>query len=485
MYIEMIMLRSRGVIDMLEVIFTNDKPQNVVKVIAMFEGQETAIDFLTANEIKLVESAILQSGFEGKSNQICVVYGAREKIILFGLGKKNDILAIRDAGQFLFENLFDVECAYIAVESEDIALNLAYGVLLGSYSFDKYKTEKKAEEYTKLERIILRVENEKEATEHFKPYVAMVNGVRYCKDLCNEPASYLTPEVFASDIKRLTYLGLDIDVLDSEQIRLNGLGLIDAVGKGSDNKPYVVVMRWIGNRDKKDYDLGLIGKGVCFDAGGLSLKSNQGMIEMKMDMAGAAAVVASMKVAALQRVRKNLVAVVGLVENIPSATAMKIGDVYTSFKGKTVEVVNADAEGRLVVADCLSYLQNNYKVSRLVDIATFGSLKTTLGNVYAAVFSNDEELVEDLIESGNLSGEKLWQMPLDNRYKKMLSSKIADLKNLPVGESASVASSAFLQEFIEKDTKWAHIDMSGLRLNKDGLASGFGVKLLNEFIKGL
>ena len=322
-------------------------------------------------------------------------------------------------------------------------------------------------------------------TENFKPFLAMVNAIRYCKDLCNEPANYLTPEVFAADIKRLEYLGLDVEIYDADDISLKGFGLIEAVGKGSVNSPKVVVISWKGNRADSSYDLGLVGKGVCFDAGGLSLKSNAGMVEMKMDMAGAAAVVAVMKSVALQCVRKNLVAIVGLVENMSGSAAMKIGDIYASYAGKTVEIMNADAEGRLIVADCLAYLQKNYKLKKIIDITTLGALKNVLGNVYAGVFGNDDKLIKDLIKAGDRCGEKLWMMPLDKKYDAMLKSKVADMRNIASDGKASVVSAAFLSGFVEKEQKWSHIDMSGMRLDKTGLASGFGVKLLNELIKGL
>lgn len=471
---------------MLEVIFTKDTPsETIVKVIALFENKPITIDFLNETEAELVERTILQAGFEAKAGEYVNVYGGSSKIVLLGLGKSNDNLSIQNVGKKLFEILFHDENAYIFAENDKIAINLAYGVLIGSYGFDKYKTEKKDDEYTKLEQIILKTVNNEKATEEFKPYLALVNGVRYCKDLCNEPAGYLTPEVFAYDIKRLEYLGIDVELLDIEAIKLKGLGLVEAVGKGSSNSPYVAVMSWRGNRDKKDYDLGLVGKGVCFDSGGLSLKSGGGMVEMKMDMTGAACVVASMKVAALQRLKKNLVAVVPLVENMPDGNSIRIGDVITSYSGKTVEVLNADAEGRLIVADALAYMQKNFKVSKIVDLATLGTVSAMFGNVYAGLFSNDEKLTKTLIAAGEKSGEKLWHLPMNEDYEKMINSDIADIKNISTGQSARVTSVAFLNKFIEKGTKWAHIDISGLRLDKTGLSSGFGVKLLNEFMRNL
>ena len=471
---------------MLEVVFSKDKPAaGVVKVIPMFEKQAVKADFLTADEAKLVKKAIAQAGFDGQAGNVLDVFGGRAKIVLAGIGSDDGDLSLQRVGEKLFGKLSGDERAYIAVENDNTAIQLAYGILLGSYSFDKYKTEKTAADFPKLEQIIVRVNDPTAATENFKACLALVTAVRYAKDLCNEPASYLTPEVFAADIKRLEYLGLDVEILDEQALRLNGFGLVEAAARGSAVSPRVVVISWRGKRQQENYDLGLVGKGVCFDAGGLSLKNTAGMQEMKMDMSGAAAVVAAMKAAALQRRRKNLIAVVGLIENMPGPAAMKIGDVCTSVCGKTVEIGNADAEGRLVVADCLAYLQKNYPVKRVVDLATLGSLRNVLGNVYAGLFANDDKLAEALLAAGDKSGEKLWKMPLDIRYEQMLSSPIADIRNVAVEGRASIVSAAFLNRFVEKGVKWAHIDISGVRLDKTGLASGFGVRLLDELIKEL
>ena len=471
---------------MLEVIFSNAKPkENMVRVIAMKEGEPSAINFLDEEEADLVQKAIGQSGFEGKFKEHIVVYGGFEKIVLFGLGKNNGDLDIIKAGECLFDILQKDEFAYVAADNSKTAINLAFGVLQGSYSFDKYKTEKKLEEFTKLEQIELCVENPEEVNEVFKSYLALVNGIRYCKDLCNEPPSYLTPEVFAADIKRLEYLGLDVEILDMEQIKLRGLGLVEAVGKSSVNLPYVVVIKWCGDRVKKEFDLGLVGKGVCFDAGGVSLKSNSGMNEMKTDMSGAAAVVAAMKVAALRRVRKNIVAVVGLAENMLGANAMKIGDIYTSYEGKTVEITNADAEGRLIVADCLAYLQKNYGADKIVDMVTIAPIKKLLGSEYAAVFSNDEDLAVSLLKAGENSGEKLWRLPENEKEFRSIASEVADVKNASSKEKNVFASICFLAGFVENNQKWAHIDMNNVRADDKGLAKGFGVKLLTEYIGSL
>ena len=471
---------------MLEVVFSNKKPlAKTVKVIVMSEGKSIKTDLLSEDEACLVKKAIIQADFSGEEGKFVEVFGGRAKILLAGIGKQKDDLAAQRLGRELFVKLYNDEKAYIMAENDKEGQNVAFGVLLGSYSFDKYKTEKKADDFPKLEQIVIRASKEKATQEDFRHYLALATAVRYAKDLCNEPANCLTPEVFAQDVERLKYLGLKVEVLDEEALKLKGLGLIVAVGKGSKNPPKMVVASWMGNRASKEYDLAIIGKGICFDAGGLSLKPNPGMSEMKMDMAGAAAAIASLKAAALQGIRKNIIAVMGLAENMPGENAMKIGDVYTAYNGKTVEIMNADAEGRLVVADCLAYVQKNYKIKNMVDIATLGSLKTTLGNVYAGVFANNKTLADKLIKAGEKTGEKLWLMPIDASYGGMLNSAVADIRNVATESKASIVSAAFLEKFVEKGTPWAHIDISGVRLDKDGLASGFGVRLLNEFIRGL
>ncbi len=462
---------------MLEVILIA-KPKEEIKTKVFVLGKKDKIPAVYKEQAKL-------QNFKPEKGKIINFWYDDEQIILCGMGEKPTNLDWQEAGKNLYDKIEKSEKAAIYAHSDATALELVFGILQGSYSFDKYKTGKKPEEFPLLEQLIVKVKNEKKATEAYKNYVAVYTGIRYARDLCNEPANCLTPEIFAKDIKRLEYLGLDVEILDKDNLHLKGLGLIEAVGKGSTNPPKMVIISWKGNRKTKEYDLGLVGKGVCFDAGGLSLKTTQGMLEMKQDMSGAAAVVGAIKAAALQRVKKNLLAIVALVENMPDGNAMKVGDVYTSYSGKTVEVNNTDAEGRLIVADALAYMQKNYKTKEIVDVTTLGSLNGVLGKVYGGVFANDEKLATELLSAGEISGENLWLMPLHEQYGKALKSTIADIKNVAPEAKASITSAAFLEEFIEKGTKWAHIDMSNMRMDNKGLAAGFGVKLLNELIRNL
>jgi len=274
-------------------------------------------------------------------------------------------------------------------------------------------------------------------------------------------------------------------------MKANNFNLALAVAQGSVNSPRVAVIKWHGDASNNDYSVGLVGKGVTFDSGGISIKPAANMGDMKQDMTGAAVVAATMKSLALQKVNKNVVAVVGLVENMPSGAAYRPGDVITSMSGQTVEVLNTDAEGRLVLADCLTYIQKNYQPRNVIDVATLtGAIIVALGHTFAGLFSNHQGLAKKLLEAGEKSGERLWQMPLDAEYDKQINSTIADIKNLGDGRAAGSATAAcFLQRFINKPTRWAHLDVAGVDLS-DGKnilypkgASAFGVRLLSEFIR--
>ena len=328
--------------------------------------------------------------------------------------------------------------------------------------------------------------------EGYKNNSCLANSVRYARDLINEPANVLNPEVMSQDIKRLEYLGLEVEILDEKAMLEKGFNLALGVAKGSDNLPRVAVLKWHGDTKQEKFKVGLVGKGVTFDSGGISLKPAANMGDMKQDMAGAAAVVATMKALALQKIKQNVVAVVGLVENMPSGKAYHPGDVIKSMSGQTVEVVNTDAEGRLVLADCLTYIQKMYKPQNVIDMATLtGAIVVALGSAYAGLFGNSKSLGLALMAAGDACGERVWHMPMDKEYDKLLDSDIADMKNSCGRPAGSATAAHFLGRYIEKDTNWAHIDIAGMDLS-DGKkvlypkgASAFGVRLLVEYIRRL
>ena len=382
----------------------------------------------------------------------------------------------------------EVKVQIIGATAENL-YDFSLGMELASYSFDKYFTKKPLDFYPNLERIVFTGSGLKDFA-GYKPFAGLVNCVRYARDLINEPANAINPQVMAEDIKRLEYLGLQVDVLDEDKMRELGFNLAMAVGQGSANRPKIVVIKWKGNPKENGFKIGLVGKGVTFDSGGISIKPATNMGDMKQDMAGAAVMTATMKSVALQNIKQNIVAVVGLVENMPSGASYRPGDVIKSMSGQTVEVNNTDAEGRLVLADCLTYIQKGFHPEYVVDMATLtGAIVIALGNTFAGLFANSAKLVSELRAAGEYSGERVWEMPMDKEYDKQMDSTIADMKNTGGRAAGSATAACFLRRFIEKDTKWAHIDIAGMDLS-DGSktlypkgASGFGVRLMNRFIK--
>ncbi|MBQ8481732.1 MAG: leucyl aminopeptidase [Alphaproteobacteria bacterium] len=382
----------------------------------------------------------------------------------------------------------EVKAQIIGATAENL-YDFSLGIELASYSFDKYFTKKPSDFYSNLEKIVYTGSGLKDFS-GYKPFASLANCVRYARDLINEPANAINPQVMSEDIKRLEYLGLQVDILDEVKMTELGFNLAMAVGQGSVNRPKIVVIKWKGNPEDAGFKVGLVGKGVTFDSGGISIKPAANMGDMKQDMAGAAVMTATMKSVALQNIKQNIVAVVGLVENMPSGASYRPGDVIKSMSGQTVEVNNTDAEGRLVLADCLTYIQKSFHPEYVIDMATLtGAIVIALGNTFAGLFANSAKLISELRAAGEYSGERVWEMPMDKEYDKQMDSTIADMKNTGGRAAGSATAACFLRRFIEKDTKWAHIDIAGMDLS-DGSktlypkgASGFGVRLMNRFIQ--
>ena len=378
-----------------------------------------------------------------------------------------------------------------AVGYDEAAHQLGLGLELGNYYFDKYFTQKKAEDYPALETVCF--EGKKfgeESLEGFGEFTSLANAVRYGRDLVNEPANYLTPEVFAADIERLKYLKLEVEILDEKALKKHGFNLLLDVAKGSVNKPRAAIMVWRGNKNSKGIDTLLVGKGVTYDAGGINIKTGKDFDNMFADMAGAAAVVATMKTIALQKRKINVGAVVGLVENMPSGSAMRPNDVIRSMSGQTVEVINTDGEGRMLLADLLWFGQEKFKPKKVIDIATLtGTVAYALGGQYAGIFSNDDKLAMALMKAGEETDELLWRLPMNKTFDKWIDSDKADMKNVGknVGDGSQAA--AFLQRYIQKGVSWAHIDMADMEIAQERTdlcpkgATGFGIRLLVEYLK--
>ena len=483
----------------------NSKTPSLVKVLIATKEEQlnygvtgNIIDRSTFNKLKSLVERNDENCDDKK--EITVLDTIKDIVILLRPSNTATTNEIEELGGKLYSRIKDYKSATVYARhlpktdfsKENIVNALGLGIEMASYTFDKYQTQKKANEYPQLETVNF-VAKEKLDTKIYNNTKALANAIRYARDLTNEPSNELTPEIYAKDIKRLENLGLKITLLDEAELKKKGFNMLLSVSQGSSNKPYVAILEYVGNKKKKGYDVALVGKGVTFDSGGISIKPSQGMWDMKQDMAGSAVVVSSLKALAQQKLNLNVVGIVGLVENMPSGTATRPGDIVTSLSGKTVEILNTDAEGRLVLGDCLTYVEKTYKPERIIDIATLtGAIIVSLGSEMAGLFSNDDCLSELLTISGEQSGENLWRFPLTKGYRKMIKSDIADVKNISSSRDAgSITAACFLEEFVLNKTPWAHLDIAGMdmfskpkNLYTKG-ASGFGVKLLNQFLQNI
>ncbi|MDA0654072.1 MAG: leucyl aminopeptidase, partial [Proteobacteria bacterium] len=372
------------------------------------------------------------------------------------------------------------------VDAATAAARLAYGASLGGYRFDRYRTKIPKDKKPTLRSLVVRCADAAAARAEFRDLDAVAAGVRLARDLVSEPGNVIYPRTLANAAQSLESLGVKVEVLGRARLERIGMRTLLAVAQGSDHEPYVVVMRWNGASSAKERPLAFVGKGVTFDSGGLSIKPSSGMEEMKFDMAGSAAVIGAMRALAGRKARVNAVGVIGLVENMPSAKAQRPGDIVTSLSGQTVEVLNTDAEGRLVLADCLTYTKDRFKPVAMLNLATLtGAIIAALGYHHAGIFSNDDRLSKELTDAGEAEGERVWRMPLGKEYDSDIDSPIADMKNTGGKGAGSIAAAQFLKRFVG-DVPWVHIDIAGTAWSyKDKAtvpkgATGYGVRLLNR-----
>jgi len=372
--------------------------------------------------------------------------------------------------------------------SADQAAAIATGIRLRAYTFDRYKTKKKDGEETALRASVsIAVDDVAAARKAFAPNAHLVEGVITARDLVNEPPNVLFPVEFARRAAQLRKLGVVVDVLDVNAMKKLGMGALLGVAQGSTQPGRTVIMRWNGGK-KGDQPVAFIGKGVCFDTGGISIKPAGSMEDMKGDMGGAACVVGLMQALAARKAKANVVGAIGLVENMPDGNAQRPGDIVTSMSGQTIEIINTDAEGRLVLADVLWYVAKKFKPKFMVDLATLtGAIMVALGTEYAGLFSNNDELAERLMKVGLATGERVWRMPLGPEYDKQIDSQFADMKNTGTRNGGSITAAQFLQRFVD-GTPWAHLDIAGTAMGapkteiNQSWGSGFGVRLLDRLV---
>ena len=382
-------------------------------------------------------------------------------------------------------NEFNLESETLSIKQKNILGYFTHGIKLKSYTFEKYKTKKN----NKNILITITGKNQPSLKDKTK-FRAIEDGTFYARDLVSEPGNILHHDEYAKRLNSLRKHGLKVTVYDEKKLKKLGMNTLLGVGQGSVRGSYLVTMEWNG-LSKKSKPLAFVGKGVCFDTGGISLKPAKFMEDMTYDMAGSAVVVGLMKSLALRKAKINAVGVVGLVENMPGGNAQRPGDIVKSYSGKTVEILNTDAEGRLVLADALTYTEEKFKPKLIVDLATLtGAIIVSLGSEYAGLFSNDDNLSKQLINAGEKVEEKVWRMPLNKNFDKLIDSKNADMQNINyVGGAGSTTAAQFLQRFILNKTPWAHLDIAGMAFSKyggalnSGGATGYGVRLLNKLIE--
>ncbi|MGC1777222.1 MAG: leucyl aminopeptidase [Xanthobacteraceae bacterium] len=375
-----------------------------------------------------------------------------------------------------------------ALKGDQVAA-LALGARLRAYTFDLYKTKRKeGDERPNKVEVNFACANPASAGNAWSAEEAIAGGVLLARDLVNEPANVLYPAEFARRAAALTKLGVNVEVLDVAAMKKLGMGALLGVGQGSAHDSKLVVMRWNGAKRGSD-PVAFIGKGVCFDSGGISIKPAQGMEDMKGDMAGAACVVGLMRALAARKAKVNAVGAIGLVENMPDGKAQRPGDIVKTMSGQTIEIINTDAEGRLVLADVLHYVNKRFKPKFMINLATLtGAIIVALGHEYAGMFCNDDKLAERLSKAGEATGERVWRMPLGPEYDKMIDSKFADMKNTGGRWGGAITAAQLLQRFVGK-TPWAHLDIAGTGMDSPqsdinrSWASGWGVRLLDQLVE--
>lgn len=448
-----------------------------------------------------VSGLITKAGFKGKLGATLETYLAdgagAERLVLVGIGdpaklKNDDWLKIGGAAFAKIGKSAEAN-AILAIDGLEIpaeaAADFALGAQLRAYRFDKYKTKKsddKAE--AKDVKLTIQVADAAGAEKAYEAAAEIGEGVLLARDLVNEPANVLGPVEFAAEAEKLEKLGVKITILTEKEMKKLGMGSLLGVAQGSVRPPRLVVMEWNGGK-AKDKPVAFVGKGVVFDTGGISIKPALGMEDMKGDMGGAAAVTGLMRALAGRKAKANVIGVIGLVENMPDGNAQRPGDIVTTMSGQTIEVINTDAEGRLVLADALYYTAKTHKPRFMINLATLtGAIVIALGTQHAGLFSNDDELAEQLFDAGQTSGEKLWRMPLTKDYDKIIDSKFADMRNSAGRPAGSITAAQFLKRFVG-DTPWAHLDIAGTAMDSpaseynESWGSGFGVRVLDRLVR--
>jgi leucyl aminopeptidase len=475
-----------------------------IAILLATSGSEQPAGAAEADPAGVYDRAAKAGKFKGKAQatlDIVAPHGSPlDRLVVLGMGKADSLVAHDwlKAGGSATAALKGAEKVAIYLDAPGLDVSpkavadFALGMLLRAYKFDAYKTKKKTEDdeekVEKTVHVTIVTADAPAAKKAFSEPQAIAEGVTLARDLVNEPANVLGPLEFAAKARELEKLGVDVEILTEKEMQKLGMGALLGVAQGSVRPPRLVVMQWKGGK-AKDKPVAFVGKGVVFDTGGISIKPAGGMEDMKGDMGGAAAVTGLMHVLAARKAKVNAIGILGLVENMPDGNAQRPGDIVTSMSGQTIEVINTDAEGRLVLCDALWYCNDRFEPAFMINLATLtGAITVALGNQYAGLFSNDDTLSEKLLGAGQVTNERLWRMPLGKEYDKMIDSKFADMKNTGGRLAGSITAAQFLKRFV-KETPWAHLDIAGTAMGSpndeinQSWGSGYGVRLLDELVR--
>jgi leucyl aminopeptidase len=472
--------------------------RTAIAVLAFEDGEFSpaaeAIDKEMSGQLK---RAIAASRFKGTAGQIVPILApagvTAGRVVVIGAGKQSafDEKAAESAGAHAWNATKDTGAEALLLmmpgAGPDRPAHAGFGIQLASYRFDRHRTTEKPEKKPSVKKVSIAVADPKVSAKAHKTLSGLADAICYARDLVSEPANILYPVEYAKRVKELSKLGLEIEVLGEKEMTKLGMGSLLGVGQGSVRESQLVVMQWKGAKDAKAAPIAFVGKGVCFDTGGISLKPAEGMEEMITDMAGSAAVVGAMYALAARKAKVNAVGILGLVENMPDANAQRPGDVVKSMSGQTIEVINTDAEGRLVLADAVWYCQDRFKPKFVIDLATLtGAIVVALGKDLAGVYCTDEDLAANLMAASKASDDVLWRMPLPAQYDKLIESHVADMKNIGPRYGGSITAAMFIKRFTN-GVAWAHIDMASTAWRPNSTvptipsgASGFGVRLLDR-----
>ena len=475
--------------------------ENKIKNFILFSDENFKIKGLNktflAKNSNLIDKLVSNNRIDGL-DFLSLNLNSKQRIIIIKTSNINSSLKNEKMGAKFFDylkknSIFHSVCIEsnikeIAQKNQNFLDEFLHGLQLKSYEFNKYKTFKK--DKRKNFEIDILIKSQLKSFNKNKRFKSLIEGTNLTKDLVSEPGNVLHPDEYAKRLIKLRKIGLKVKVYDEKTLKKLGMNALLGVGQGSIRGSYLVTLEWNGSKSKKK-PLAFVGKGVCFDTGGISLKPAKFMEDMTYDMAGSAVVVGLMKNLALRKAKTNAVGVVGLVENMPGGNAQRPGDIVKSYSGQTIEILNTDAEGRLVLADALTFTEKKFKPEFIIDLATLtGAIIVSLGSEYAGLFSNNDKLSKQIFEVGEKVEEKVWRMPLHKNYNKLINSKNADMQNINyVGGAGSTTAAQFLQRFILNKTPWAHLDIAGMAFSKyggalnSGGATGFGVRLLNQLIE--